>query len=59
MAEAPAADRAVVARALADGAARVAVAGTDIDFRPRRGEVFAVRWSAVRAAVLSGEVELI
>ena len=59
MAEPPAPDRAVFVRALADGREHVAVAGTDIDFRMRGGEVFAVRWSAVRGAVLRGEAELI
>ena len=59
MVDAPDADRAVVVRALADGGERVSVAGTDIDFRMRRGEVFVVRWSAVKKAVERGEAELI
>ena len=59
MVEAPDADRAVVVRALEDDGERVVVPGTDIDFRMRRGEVFVVRWSAVRAVVLAGEAELL
>ncbi|KAL8732930.1 MAG: hypothetical protein Q9181_003779 [Wetmoreana brouardii] len=59
MIEQPDLDTAVFARALRDIEDPIIVEGTDTAFEMRRGDVYVVRWSAVRELVLSGDVELI
>ena len=58
MIEQPDLDEAVFVRALSD-VPEIVVVGTDIAFEMRRGDIFVVRWSAVREAVEKGEAELI
>ena len=58
MIEQPDLDKAVFVRALSD-VPEIVVVGTDIAFEMRRGDIFVVRWSAVREAVEKGEAELI
>ena len=58
MIDQPDLDEAVFVRALSD-VPEIAVVGTDIAFEMRRGDIFVVRWSAVREAVEKGEAELI
>ncbi|KAL9026533.1 MAG: hypothetical protein Q9196_004818 [Gyalolechia fulgens] len=58
MIEQPDVDKAVFIRVLRDGEEPIIVEGTDIDFQMRRGDVYVVRWSAVRDSVLSGDAEL-
>ncbi|KAL8968068.1 MAG: hypothetical protein Q9183_002640 [Haloplaca sp. 2 TL-2023] len=59
MIEQPDIDTAVFVRALRDVEDPIAVEGTDIDFEMRRGDVYVVRWSAVRELVMRGDAELI
>ncbi|KAL8941683.1 MAG: hypothetical protein Q9216_002096 [Gyalolechia sp. 2 TL-2023] len=59
MIEQPDVDKAVFVRALRDIEEPITVEGTDIDFEMRRGDVYVVRWSAVRDAVMHGDAELI
>ncbi|KAL9582563.1 MAG: hypothetical protein Q9212_003224 [Teloschistes hypoglaucus] len=59
MIEQPDVDTAVFVRGLRDIDEPIIVEGTDIDFELRRGDVYVVRWSAVREWVLSGDAELI
>ena len=59
MIEQPDVDKAVFVRTLRDGREPVVVEGTDIAFEMRRGDVFVVRWSAVRDRVEEGDAELI
>ena len=59
MIETPDLDRAVFVRALRDTDEPVYVEGTDTYFEMRRGDVFVVRWSAVKALVEGGNAELI
>lgn len=59
MIEQPDVDKAVFVRALRDAEEPVLVEGTDIDFEMRRGDVYMVRWSAVRDLVMNGGAELI
>ncbi|KAL8683500.1 MAG: hypothetical protein Q9186_000540 [Xanthomendoza sp. 1 TL-2023] len=59
MIEQPDVDTAVFVRVLRDVEEPIIVEGTDIDFEMRRGDVYVVRWSAVREHVLSGDAELI
>ena len=59
MVDQPDVDKAVFVRALRDSREAVVVEGTDIDFEMRRGEIYVVRWSAVRERVLAGDAELI
>ena len=59
MIDQPEIDKAVFVRALRDSHEPVVVDGTDIDFEMRRGEIYVVRWSAVRQSVLAGDAELI
>ncbi|KAI4202738.1 MAG: hypothetical protein LQ350_002404 [Teloschistes chrysophthalmus] len=59
MIEQPDVDTAVFVRGLRDIDEPIVVEGTDIDFELRRGDVYVVRWSAVREWVLSGDAELI
>ncbi|KAL8952338.1 MAG: hypothetical protein Q9222_001749 [Ikaeria aurantiellina] len=59
MIEQPDVDTAVFVRALRDVDEPITVEGTDINFEMRRGDVYIVRWSAVRELVLGGDAELI
>ena len=59
MIEQPDTDTAVFVRALRDLEEPIVIEGTDIDFEMRRGDVYVVRWSAVRESVLNGDAELI
>ncbi|MCJ1309597.1 GINS complex subunit [Agyrium rufum] len=59
MVEAPDVDRAVFVRALKDVTEPIVVEGTDMDFEMRMGQIFVVRWSAVREVLLRGEVEVL
>lgn len=59
MIQQPDVDKAVFVRALRDVEEPIIVEGTDIDFEMRRGDVYVVRWSAVRDLVLNGDAELI
>ncbi|KAL8999206.1 MAG: hypothetical protein Q9169_001871 [Polycauliona sp. 2 TL-2023] len=59
MVEQPDTDTAVFVRALRDIEEPIVIEGTDTDFEMRRGDVYVVRWSAVRAHVVSGDAELI
>ena len=59
MIEQPDADKAVFVRALRDVDTPIVVEGTDIAFEMRRGDVYVVRWSAVRELVMEGDAELI
>lgn len=58
MVEKPDEDAAVFCRALRD-VGEIFVDGTDRRFEMKRGDVWVVRWSAVRTWVLAGDVELI
>ncbi|KAF2012211.1 GINS complex, Sld5 component [Aaosphaeria arxii CBS 175.79] len=58
MVDKPDEDRAVFVRCLRD-VGQVYVEGTGTRFEMRRGDVSVVRWSAIRAWVLGGDVELI
>ena len=58
MIDQPDLDEAVFVRALSD-VPEIMVVGTDIAFEMRRGDIFVVRWSAVREAVEQGKAELI
>ena len=59
MIETPDVDRAVFTRALRDVEEPIYVEGTDTYFEMRKGDVFVVRWSAVKALVEEGAAELI
>ncbi|KAL8692700.1 MAG: hypothetical protein Q9218_002321 [Villophora microphyllina] len=59
MIEQPDVDTAVFVRGLRDSEEPIIVEGTDIDFELKRGDVYVVRWSAVRKLVLNGDAELI
>ncbi|KAA6413483.1 MAG: GINS Sld5 component [Lasallia pustulata] len=59
MVEQPDVDKAVFVRALMDVEEPVVVEGTDIAFEMKRGDIFVVRWSAVRERVLAGDAELL
>ena len=59
MIEQPDVDKAVFVRALKDFEEPVVVEGTDIAFEMKRGDIFVVRWSAVRERVLAGDAELL
>lgn len=59
MIEQPDVEKAVFVRALRDVEEPIIVDGTDIDFEMRRGDVYVVRWSAVRDVVMNGDAELI
>ena len=58
MIEQPDVDKAVFVRALKDVGEPVVVEGTDMAFEMKRGDIFVVRWSAVRERVLAGDAEL-
>ena len=59
MVEQPDVDKAVFVRALRDVDSPIVVEGTDTAFEMRRGDVYVVRWSAVREVVIGGDAELI
>ncbi|KAL8974923.1 MAG: hypothetical protein Q9197_000836 [Variospora fuerteventurae] len=59
MIEQPDADKAVFLRALRDVEEPIIVEGTDIDFELKRGDVYVVRWSAIRNLVINGDAELV
>lgn len=59
MIETPDVDKAVFVRAIKDVAPPIYVEGTDTFFEMRRGDVYVVRWSAVREFVEGGEAELL
>jgi len=59
MVEKPDADYAVFIRALIDSPYPVQVEGTEISIEMQRGNIYIVRWSAIKDRVLDGEVELI
>lgn len=60
MVEEPDLDGAVFCKVVKDVEDRsVRIPGTDAEFELKRGDVYVVRYSAVREFVLSGEVELI
>ncbi|KAI4116409.1 MAG: hypothetical protein LQ345_003176 [Seirophora villosa] len=59
MIEQPDVDKAVFLRALRNFEEPIMVEGTDIDFELKRGDVYVVRWSAVRDLVINGDAELV
>ncbi|KAL8980998.1 MAG: hypothetical protein Q9205_004084 [Flavoplaca limonia] len=59
MVEQPDTDTAVFVRVLRDIEVPIVIEGTDTDFEMRRGDVYVVRWSAVREYVMNGDAELI
>ena len=59
MVEHPDVDKAVFVRALRDVDTPIIVEGTDMAFEMKRGDVFVVRWSAVRGLVMGGDADLI
>jgi len=59
MIEQPDLDKAVFVRVLRDVEEPVVIEGTDTAFEMRKGDVFVVRYSAVREFVAVGDVELI
>lgn len=59
MVEVPDVDKAVFVRALRDIDSLIHVEGTDMGFQMLKGDIYAVRWSAIRQLVLSGDAELI
>ncbi|KAL9040114.1 MAG: hypothetical protein Q9180_002112, partial [Flavoplaca navasiana] len=59
MVEQPDTDTAVFVRVLRDIEVPIVIEGTDTDFEMRRGDVYVVRWSAVREYVMHGDAELI
>ena len=59
MIETPDLDKAVFVRALSDTEEPIYVEGTDTYFEMKRGDIFIVRWNAVKKLVEGGEAELI
>ncbi len=59
MIEQPDVEKAVFVRALRDVDTPIVVEGTDMAFEMKRGDVYVVRWSAVRELVMGGDAELI
>lgn len=59
MVDEPDIDKAVFVRALKDVLEPVVVRGTEVRFDMQRGDVWVVRWSAVKELVLAGDCELI
>lgn len=59
MVEVPDVDKAVFVRALRDIDSLIYVEGTDMGFQMLKGDIYVVRWSAIRQLVLSGDAELI
>lgn len=59
MIDQPDVDKAVFARAVKDVEDAIYVEGTDTFFEMKRGDIYVVRWSAVRDLVFGGIVELV
>ena len=59
MVEQPDVDKAVFLRALRHIEAPIFVQGTDMGFQMKKGDIYVVRWSAIREIVLDGDAELI
>ena len=59
MVDVPDLDRAVFVRALIDVREAIVIEGTDVAFEMRTGDVFVVRWRAVRNLVEEGKAELV
>ena len=59
MIEVPDLDKAVFVHALKSSDERITVEGTDIEFTMQRGDVYVVRWSAVKELVERGDAELV
>lgn len=59
MIEQPDMDNAVFVRALRDIETPVFVEGTDMGFEMQSGDIYVVRWSAIRELVFAGDAELI
>lgn len=59
MVEQPDVDKAVFLRVLRDVDTPVFVEGTDMGFQMMKGDIYVVRWSAIKDFVLSGDTELI
>lgn len=59
MVELPDVDNAVFVRALKDRREPIVVDGTDTAFTMKRGDVYVVRWSAVRDSVMERSAELL
>lgn len=59
MIDQPDVDKAVFARAIKDVDEAIYVEGADTYFAMKRGDIYVVRWSAIRSLVLEGSVELI
>lgn len=59
MIEQPDVEKAVFVRVLREGREPVVIEGTDTAFELRRGDVFVVRYCAVREGVVAGDVELL
>ena len=59
MIEQPNIDKAVFVRALINIEEPIVVEGTDIAFEMRKGDIYVIRWSAIRENVLEGNAELI
>jgi GINS complex subunit 4 len=59
MVEEPDLDKAVFVRVLRDVEETVHVEGTDVRCEFKRGDVWVIRWSAVKSLVLAGDVELV
>jgi GINS complex subunit 4 len=59
MIEVPDVDKAVFVRALRNIDTPIFVEGTDMAFQMFRGDIYVVRWNAVKELVLGGDAELI
>ena len=59
MVEQPDADKAVFLRVLRNIETPIFVQGTDMGFQMRKGDIYVVRWSAIREIILDGDAELI
>jgi GINS complex subunit 4 len=59
MVEQPDLDKAVFTRILKDSDESIEVEGTDIAFKPEKGSILVIRWSAIKEIVERGEAELL
>jgi GINS complex subunit 4 len=59
MVDEPDRDKAVFVRVLRDVEEIVYVEGTDVRCEFKRGDVWVIRWNAVKHSVLAGDVEMI
>ncbi|KAF2402333.1 GINS complex, Sld5 component [Trichodelitschia bisporula] len=59
MVDVPDVDKAVICRVLKDNVGVVAVEGTDVRCDMERGDVWVIRWSAIKERVMAGDLELI